>query len=127
MSRTLARDPRSGGRGMVGRRRRRRCEPALLALEDRRLLATLQVINTFPAGNGSLAAVINTANNNGQANTITFSGTIWNTRQTITLPGNPLTLNDSAGTQTITGPAAGVTVSGGGSSRVFQINANVTA
>ena len=33
----------------------------------------------------------------------------------------------SAGTQTITGPAAGVTISGGGNSRVFQVDDGVTA
>ena len=34
---------------------------------------------------------------------------------------------DTGGTQTITGPAAGVTISGGQKSRVFQVDANVTA
>ncbi len=34
-----------------------------------------------------------------------------------------LELSNTTGTQTITGPAAGVTVSGGGASRVFQVDA----
>ena len=49
------------------------------------------------------------------------------TRQTITLTGTQLELSNTSGTETITGPAAGVTVSGGGLSRVFQVDANVTA
>ena len=46
---------------------------------------------------------------------------------TITLTGSQLELSNTSGTETITGPAAGVTVSGGGLSRVFQVDANVTA
>ena len=99
----------------------------LLALEERTLLASLTVTNTSALGTGSLAAAITTANGNGQANDITFSGTIWNTPQTITLGGTQLTLSDTSGIQTITGPAAGVTVSGNHASRVFQVNASVTA
>src|SRR5262249_7774887 len=49
------------------------------------------------------------------------------TPQTITLSGTQLELSDTTGTETITGPKAGVTVSGGGNSRVFQIDGGVTA
>ena len=42
--------------------------------------------------------------------------------QTITLTHGQLELSDTAGPQTITGPAAGVTISGGGNSRVFQVD-----
>ena len=38
-----------------------------------------------------------------------------------------LELSNTSGTETITGPAAGVTVSGGGLSRVFQVDSGVTA
>src|SRR5207253_1659024 len=38
-----------------------------------------------------------------------------------------LELTGTTGTETITGPAAGVTVSGGGLSRVFQVDGLVTA
>ena len=61
------------------------------------------------------------------ANTIDFDSTVFNTPQTITLTGGQLELSNTSGTETITGPAAGVTVSGGGLSRVFQVDANVTA
>ena len=52
---------------------------------------------------------------------------MFNTPQTITLTGSQLELSDTTGTETITGPAAGVTVSGGGLSRVFQVDGLVTA
>ena len=52
---------------------------------------------------------------------------MFSTPQTITLTGTQLELSDTTGTETITGPAAGVTVSGGGASRVFQVDAGVTA
>ena len=44
------------------------------------------------------------------------------TPQTITLTGTQLELSNTSGTETITGPEAGVTVSGGGLSRVFQVD-----
>ena len=47
--------------------------------------------------------------------------------QTITLTQGQLELSNTSGTETITGPAAGVTVSGGGLSRVFQVDSGVTA
>ena len=58
---------------------------------------------------------------------ITFDTTVFDTPQTITLTGTQLELSNTTGTETITGPAAGVTVSGGGLSRVFQVDAGVTA
>ena len=36
-------------------------------------------------------------------------------------------MSDTTGTETITGPTAGVTVNAEGNSRVFQVDANVTA
>ena len=59
--------------------------------------------------------------------TITFDPTAFATPQTITLTSGQLELSDTSGTETITGPAAGVTVSGGGTSRVFQVDTGVTA
>ena len=64
---------------------------------------------------------------NGGAETITFDKTVFKTPQTITLSGSQLELSDTTGTETITGPKAGVTVNGGGLSRVFQVDAGVTA
>ena len=78
-------------RGLAGgpdRRTRHGLRPVVLALEDRRLLASLAVTNTNASGSGSLAAAIATANGNDQANSIAFQGSIWNTPQTITLGGS---------------------------------------
>ena len=61
------------------------------------------------------------------ADTIVFSPTDFQTPQTITLTGTELSLTDTSGATTITGPAAGLIVSGGGKSRVFDINPGVTA
>ncbi len=80
-----------------------------------------------PNGSGDLRYCINQANADNEANTIVFSSTVFGTPQTITLSGSQLELEDTGGTQTITGPAAGVTISGGGTSRVFEIDAGVTA
>jgi fibronectin-binding autotransporter adhesin len=52
---------------------------------------------------------------------------VFKTPQTITLNGTQLELSDTTGTETITGPKAGVTVSGDGLSRVFQVDGGVTA
>jgi MBG domain (YGX type) len=56
---------------------------------------------------GDLRYCINQANANDQANTIVFDSTVFPTQQTITLSRSQLELEDTGGTQTITGPAAG--------------------
>jgi hypothetical protein len=129
MSRNGTRDQRRGGRGTVEcrQRQRRRTQPTLMALEDRRLLSTFTVTNTADSGAGSLRHEIDLANWNAGANTIDFDSTVFNTALTIALTGSQLELSNMSGTETITGPAAGVTVSGGGLSRVFQVDASVTA
>ncbi len=104
--------------------------PTLVALEDRRLLSTFVVNNptdTPVAGETDLRQAITSANATTGANTITFDSTFFATPQTITLDGTQLELSNTTGTLTITGPAAGVTVSGNNASRVFQVDANVTA
>ena len=111
---------------------RRRRRPVLEVLEGRALLATFTVNSLGDAGIGSndsgdLRYCINQANADDQANTIVFDSTVFSTPQTITLTGGQLELKDTGGTQTITGPAAGVTISGGGNSRVFQVDGGVTA
>jgi hypothetical protein len=105
---------------------------AVEALEDRCVPSTFTVNSTADNGTGTglagdLRYCITQANANGQANTITFASTVFHTLQTITLGSAQLELSDTTGTQTITGPAAGVTVSGGGLSRVFLVDASVTA
>ena len=59
--------------------------------------------------------------------TITFDPSVFATAQTITLTQGQLELSDTTGTETIIAPAAGVTISGGGLSRVFQVDSGVTA
>ena len=73
----------------------------------------------------------NPANIAGPApNTIVFdTAGVFATPQTITLSPSlgPLELSNTSTAETITGPAAGVTVSGGGLTRVFQVDSGVTA
>ena len=115
----------------VHHRRLHSC-PALEVLEGRVVLSTFTVNSLGDSGTGSndsgdLRYCINQANANDQANTIVFDSTVFGTPQTITLGGSQLELSDTGGTQTITGPAAGVTVNAGGKSRVFDVEGGVTA
>jgi parallel beta-helix repeat protein len=80
-----------------------------------------------PSGDLSLRQAINLANALDVAETITFDPIVFATPQTITLTAGQLELSDTGGTVTISGPAAGVTISGGGMSRVFQVDSGVTA
>ncbi len=122
-----ARDQGKSGRGTVERRKRRRwMRPTVVVLEDRRLLSTLTVTNNASSGAGSLPYEIGLANTAGGANTIVF-GSFFNTPQTITLGGTQLELSTANESVTITGPAAGVTVSGNNASRVFEVDGGVTA
>ena len=73
-------------------------------------------------GQIDLRQAIAQANTNRGNETITFDKTVFKTPQTITLTGTQLELSDTTGTETITGPKAGVTVSGGKASRVFQVD-----
>ncbi len=94
---------------------------------------TSLVVNTTidgtgsPPGDLSLRQAVNLANALGGAETITFDPTVFATAQTITLTAGPLELSNTTGTETIIGPAAGVTINAGGQSRVFQIDSGVTA
>ena len=74
-----------------------------------------------------LRQAIDMANLNGGNETITFDSTIFATAQTIELTSGPLELSDTTGTETITGPSGGLTISGGNASRVFQVDEGVTA
>ncbi len=96
------------------------------------VIAPSFVVNTtaddfgFYSGTTSLREAIAGANAvPGQ--TITFDPTVFASAQTITLTLGQLELSDTSGTETITGPTAGVTVSAGGASRVFQVDSGVTA
>src|SRR5262245_32934408 len=106
-----------------------RAHPTLEVLEDRWVpsIVVNNPTDTFVAGQIDLRDAIAQANASGGDQTITFDSTVFNTPQTITLDFGQLELSDTTGTETITGPAAGVTVSGGGLSRVFQVDRLVTA
>jgi MBG domain (YGX type) len=76
---------------------------------------------------GDLRYCINEANADNGPNQIVFDPTMFGTPQTITLSLGQLELSDTGGTQTISGPTAGVTISGGENSRVFEVDAGVMA
>jgi hypothetical protein len=80
-----------------------------------------------PSGKLDLRGAIYLANSLSGDNTISFSPSVFTTAQTIKLTSGQLELSNTSGTVTITGPAVGVTVSGGGQSRVFQVDQSVTA
>jgi parallel beta-helix repeat protein len=100
--------------------------PDIGAFQTNHLVVNTTVDGTgSPSGDLSLRQAVNLANALGGTEAITFDPKVFATPQTITLDGPPLELK--SGTETITGPAAGVTVSGGGSTRVFMIDSGVTA
>src|SRR5215831_8661307 len=97
------------------RRAAQRARLRLEALEDRYVPSTFTVNNLLDDGSvGSLRWAVGQANSNPGNNTINLSGT-------------QLELTDTTGTETIAGPAAGVTVSGNNASREFQVDNLVTA
>ena len=137
MSHILKRDQRRGGRGRFHGRQRWRMRPTFLELEGRALLSTIVVNNptdTPVAGETDLRQAIALANTNGGAESITFDKTVFNTPQTINLDPalGQLELSDQTGTETITGPRAGVTIKGnyttsGAANSVFEIEPGATA
>ncbi|WP_165219391.1 Ig-like domain repeat protein [Aquisphaera insulae] len=108
--------------------------PEILALEDRRLLSNLIVTSaadTLDAQNnpvsGTLRWAIQQANAATDPSTIAFAPSVFGTPQTITLKQGQLELSNSKASISILNQAAGVTVSGGDASRVFQIDGGATA
>lgn len=128
--RHAARDRRRGESRRAEVRRRRQLQPALLALEERKLLSTIVVNNptdTAVPGQIDLRQAIDLANTNGGDETITFDSEVFQKAQTIKLTGGQLELSDTTGTETITGPTSDLTISGDNASRVFQVDKGVTA
>ncbi len=78
-------------------------------------------------GELSLRQAVGLASFLGGTQTITFDPTVFATHQTIAQTAGPLELGDTGELETITAPAAGLTISGGGQSRVFQVDSGVTA
>jgi hypothetical protein len=128
--RFAAKDRRKSESRLAEDRRRRRLRPTLLALEERRQLSSIVVNNptdTPVTRETDLRQAIDMANTNGGDETITFDSKVFGSAQTIELASGQLELSDTTGTVTITGPKAGVTISGGGLSRVFQVDEAVQA
>ena len=75
---------------------------------------------------GTLRLAIAEVNGTPGNNTIQFDPIVFHSIQTITLTASQLELSNTAGTQTMIGPAAGVIVSGGNLTRVLQVNKGVT-
>ena len=79
-----------------------------------------------PSGDLSLRQAVNLANALGGGEAITFDATVFATPRMIALDGTQLELK--SGTATITGPGASLlNISGNQASRVFQVDADVTA
>jgi Bacterial Ig-like domain (group 3) len=117
----------SGWKARARRGNRHRLRPLLLELEVRRLLSTFTVNSTADNGStGTLRWAVGQADVATTPSTINFSPTVFDVPQTITLSGSQLVLSNTAAPVTITGPAVGVTVSGGGKSQILQIDASVT-
>jgi predicted outer membrane repeat protein len=109
------------------RANRRRLQPGLLALEGRQLLATFTVTSLGDGtGAGTLRYEIGEANSTEGPNTIVFDSTVFGSAQTITLTQGELVLSNASGI-TITGPAAGLTISAGGASRVIKVASGAAA
>jgi hypothetical protein len=113
------------------RRGTRLFRPRLEAL-DERVTPTNWVVDitddeddgNYAVGDLSLREAVRLANANPGNDTITFAPALTST---LTL-NDELTLSDTSGTTTITGPGADrLTISGGGTTRVFFVNPGVTA
>ena len=99
------------GAGPLTRSARNRSIPRLDLLEERRLLSTLTVTNLLDDGSsGSLRWAITQADKTGGSETIQFDPTVFASPQTITLNSALPDLDDISGTETIAGPAAGLTI-----------------
>jgi hypothetical protein len=91
----------------------------LEVLETRCLPSTFIVTNTLDTfthrgpTRGTLRWAVEQANSTAGANTIAFAKSVFTTPQTITLSHGELDLANTTGMETITGPAAGVTLNGG--------------
>jgi hypothetical protein len=117
--------------GRTIRKARHRLRLTLEVLEDRWVPSTFTVNSLTDLGAGSgmagdLRYCITHANSTSGANTIVFDTTVFATARTIILSGTQLELSDTTGMETITGPTAGVTISGNNASRVLLVDANVT-
>ena len=107
--------------------------PAVAELLEKRALLSAVVVNTTldqidpPASKTvSLRDAVTIANASTTPTVITFNSTAFATAKTITLKSQ-LELSNASHAITITGPAAGVTISGNKVTRVFVVDGGVTA
>jgi hypothetical protein len=122
---------RSGGHSL---RHRRYSQCTLEQVERRQLLSTFMVNTTSDVtnpGDGftTLREAVVAANAHAGADTVLFDAKLFTTssQHTVTLIGGQLTLTDTSGATTISGPgAAWLAVSGNYSSRIFAIDSGVT-
>ena len=91
------------------------------------LVVNTTIDGTDAPGDLSLRQAVNLADVPDESEAITFDTTAFATQQTITLDGSPLVLGNTSGSETIAGPASGLTISGGGLSGVFEVDRRVTA
>src|SRR5947208_1743978 len=106
--------------------------PRLEPLEARLAPAayTVDALTDTGAGSGlagDLRYCIKQANQNPGPDTISFDATVFGAQRTIDLRSGALVLEDTSGATTISGPAAGVIVSGGNATGIVQVNSGVTA
>ena len=133
MSRKVANDLRRGGLRAVEPRKRWRVQPAILALEERRLLSTFTVTSAADTASAASPDVNTLRWAVEQADAATTSSSIefelGTSPATVTLLQGELTLSNAAHAITMyDGPGEGaVTVSGNSASQVFKVNARVTA
>ena len=117
------RNPRRSDSSSTLVRQRASFRPQLEALESRWLLSTLTVLNNLDGGKGSLRNEVAQAEKSGGKDTILFAPAL--NGHTITLTSGELDVTQNL---TIQGPGAGLlTISGGRTSRVFEVAPNVTA
>ena len=90
-------------------------------------MSTFTVTSTADGGDGSLRDELELANAAAGDNTIVFDSGVFAAAQTISLTGGPLELSNTTGTETIVGPAAGLTITAGGSGQVFLVDPNAKA
>ncbi len=131
----LSESPRRTPRRPWRERRATSLRPRLELLEPRVVLsATIFTVNSTGNGtsgsgtSGTLPYVISqaNANTNTAGSEIEFDSSVFASPQTVTL-GATLVLSETAGPELIDGPAAGVTISGGGAVSVFEVESGVTA
>ena len=77
--------------------------------------------NASGSGKLDLRGAVDLADLDSAATTITFDSTVFASAQAIVLTAGQLELSNTGGLMTITGPSAGVSVSGNHASRVFQV------